>query len=79
MMAQKHQILRIDREVSSPVSTTTFRKLIAFIKSAISKIDVVIIEDYGKGVVTRKMIVQVIRMAKKAKKNRCGRSQRKAF
>jgi len=68
MMAQKHQILRIDREVSSPVSTTTFRKLIAFIKSAISKIDVVIIEDYGKGVVTRKMIVQVIRMAKKAKK-----------
>jgi len=68
MMAQKHQILRIDREVSSPVSTTTFRKLIAYIKFAIPKVDVVIIEDYGKGVVTREMIVQVIRLAKKAKK-----------
>lgn len=68
IMAQKHQMLRIDKEDSAPVNKKVFQKMKQVIAKTIRKVDFVIIEDYGKGVVTKDMVLFVKRAAQKAKK-----------
>lgn len=55
-----HHMLRVDSEDSSPVDSDTISKLAAFVKKAIPEHDVVIISDYGKGLLTAELTEALI-------------------
>jgi rfaE bifunctional protein kinase chain/domain len=62
-----HHMLRIDEEITAPLSPTDERNLLGCIETAIEKRkpDVIIFEDYNKGVLTVQIIEKVIEMANK--------------
>jgi rfaE bifunctional protein kinase chain/domain len=67
VIAHNQQVVRFDREYSEEISVADRKALIKFIKSKLKKVDVVIIEDYGKGVITPILLKEVIKMAREAK------------
>lgn len=62
IIGNKHQLLRIDSEIDTNLTTTESEKLFQRIKKIINskKIDVVIFEDYDKGVITPNLITKVV-------------------
>lgn len=67
VIAHSQQVVRFDREKVHEISRKDLNNILKFIKDAASESDVLIIEDYGKGVVTPKLIKEIIRIAKKQK------------
>lgn len=65
VISQGHHLLRVDEEITTPLSATDERHLIDCIKGILNrqKVDVIIFEDYNKGVLTEKVISTVIDMA----------------
>jgi len=53
--ADRHQVLRIDREVAGPVKKSTEQKLVALL-GRVKPHDIVVISDYAKGCVTKKVV-----------------------
>jgi rfaE bifunctional protein kinase chain/domain len=68
VISQGHHLLRIDEEMSSAISESYEDALIARVAQLINteKIDVIIFEDYNKGVLTKKVIKEVIALANAA-------------
>ncbi|MEZ4800556.1 MAG: PfkB family carbohydrate kinase [Flavobacteriales bacterium] len=62
VIAQGHHIVRIDDEITTPLSSTDERNLLDCIQQIIQrkKVDVIIFEDYNKGVLTPKVISTVL-------------------
>jgi D-beta-D-heptose 7-phosphate kinase/D-beta-D-heptose 1-phosphate adenosyltransferase len=56
IVAQQQQVVRIDRETRDGLDGKLTGSLLAEIKSKISKADAVIVGDYGKGVVTQRLL-----------------------
>ena len=54
------QVLRIDREKIQDISVSTLEKMARFIEDTISDVDVVLISDYGKGLITRELLSRVL-------------------
>lgn len=67
-VAGGHQVLRADHEVQNAISEDTQRTLLDSIKSELDNADAVILSDYGKGVLARKVLNTVIADAKAAGK-----------
>lgn len=68
IIAASQQILRIDRETCREISSVTFDALIRRIKAAIASVDIVLVSDYGKGVVSRPLFTEIVETARKAGK-----------
>ncbi|MFH1996412.1 MAG: D-glycero-beta-D-manno-heptose-7-phosphate kinase [Candidatus Omnitrophota bacterium] len=64
VVAQNQQVVRIDKENLDPLSGTVTAKLVDNVKRVIDQVDAVILEDYGKGVVTPGLLSKVIPLAK---------------
>ena len=62
--AQHQQILRIDKEDTSPINKQTTTKIIEFAKNKIKNIDIIIISDYNKGVVTQELCNDLYQISK---------------
>ena len=62
VIGNKHQVLRVDSEDDAPLSKTENSLLINAITPLINseKIDVVIFQDYDKGVITKELIEEII-------------------
>ncbi len=58
-----HQVLRIDHEDHSSVSPEIEASLLEAILQSVSKVDVVLISDYQKGAVTRRLVKDTIAAA----------------
>lgn len=60
------QLLRVDEEVESEITSNETQQLITLISHIIQhdKIDVIIFEDYNKGLITTKLISKVVELAK---------------
>lgn len=56
IIASNQQVLRIDRETKKEISQKTFNRLAAYMDKAVPEMDLVIISDYDKGLVTREVI-----------------------
>ena len=65
ILCRNHQMLRFDREVSTGISPTLQSKLISTVEKILNdhNIDVVIMQDYNKGVLTPEVIRGVISAA----------------
>lgn len=61
------QMLRVDEEITHPVSTEESNQLVAAINNLLPQMDVVIFEDYDKGVLTAQNIEQIISLANQNK------------
>ena len=62
VIGNKHQVLRVDSENDAPLNSEETNQLIEKITSLLDQhqIDVVIFEDYDKGVITSKLIEEVV-------------------
>ncbi|MCD6311758.1 MAG: D-glycero-beta-D-manno-heptose-7-phosphate kinase [Elusimicrobia bacterium] len=66
IIARKQQVVRVDRE--EKLNDNSSAVLIKKLKKEIAKTDAVIIADYGKGVITKKLLNYLIPAARKLKK-----------
>lgn len=66
IIGNNHQMLRIDKEIEHPISENETSELFKHIKCIIENrnIDVIIFEDYDKGVITPLLINEVVSLAK---------------
>lgn len=65
IISQGHHMLRVDEEITSPLHGTDERNLLDCVKNVLNrqKVDVIVLEDYNKGVLTPKVIETVIAWA----------------
>ena len=68
VVAHHQQVVRIDREKIEGISVEILDKIVAYVKGIIDEMDAIIIEDYGKGVISAKLLKEILRVAKKKKK-----------
>jgi len=65
IIAEHQQVLRIDRETKKELSSQTFKKIIKHAEKIIPDVDVILISDYGKGMINRSMIKSLVQIANK--------------
>lgn len=68
IIAANQHVLRIDRETKEKLSDNTAGFIAAFIEEKIPDVDVVLISDYGKGIITRGLLSGLLSVAKKHRK-----------
>jgi D-beta-D-heptose 7-phosphate kinase/D-beta-D-heptose 1-phosphate adenosyltransferase len=68
VIGNHQQVVRIDRERLNAIPEAILDRLGDFIDSRIKEIDAVIIEDYGKGVITPALIKKAVAAARRFKK-----------
>lgn len=68
IIAEHQQVLRIDRETRKDISKKTFDGVIKQAEKIIPDVDVILISDYGKGMISRELIKKLVQSAKKHSK-----------
>jgi len=68
IIAEHQQVLRIDRETKKGISASAFKNIIKHAEKIIPDVDVVLISDYGKGLINRSMIKTLVQIAHKHNK-----------
>jgi D-beta-D-heptose 7-phosphate kinase/D-beta-D-heptose 1-phosphate adenosyltransferase len=68
IIANHQQVLRIDRETSKEISLQTFKAITGLAEKIIPEVDVVLISDYGKGLITRPLVAAIVEVAKSRNK-----------
>lgn len=68
VIAHHQQVVRVDRELQEPLAESVIRKLLRLIAPVMERMDAVVVEDYGKGVVTRSLLSRVIPLARRLEK-----------
>ena len=61
-----HQMLRVDREVRTPISSRLEAQLLECIRDCLADCDAVLISDYAKGVCTPRLLKAVLEAAREA-------------
>jgi rfaE bifunctional protein kinase chain/domain len=64
MLSSSQQLLRIDRETTKPLNKKDKSSLLDKVVQLIKEVDVVIFEDYDKGVLDKKLINSIVNMAR---------------
>ncbi len=66
VIGNNHQLVRIDEEVENDITASETQQLLMLISYIINhdKIDVIIFEDYNKGLINQKLINKVVELAK---------------
>jgi D-beta-D-heptose 7-phosphate kinase/D-beta-D-heptose 1-phosphate adenosyltransferase len=60
------QVARIDRETTDAIPAAATRRLVRFIEDVLSDVDGVVLEDYGKGLLTRGLLSAAMRRFREA-------------
>jgi len=66
-IASSQQVLRVDQEVDTPLSADLAKQLVDQATKLLSEVDVVVLSDYAKGVVTEQVASAVIAAARAAR------------
>ena len=64
--ADRQQVLRVDEEVTTPVSSAISRQLLAIFDEAVKSVELVIVSDYAKGAIPPSVVQQIIGISKAA-------------
>lgn len=64
IIAEHQQVLRIDRETKKNISSETLASITALAEKIIPEVDVILISDYGKGLITRALITKLVNLAR---------------
>ena len=65
IIAAQQQVLRLDRETKIEISDKTLKAISGSLKKIIPEVDLVLISDYGKGMVTKSLISKITADARK--------------
>lgn len=68
IIAHQQQVVRIDRETTDSLKSSTLRDLARFIDEHLREFDGIILSDYGKGLLTKELIKALIQRAGESKK-----------
>jgi D-beta-D-heptose 7-phosphate kinase/D-beta-D-heptose 1-phosphate adenosyltransferase len=68
VIAHSQQVVRVDREKAADISRAQAQKILQFARKKMEQIDVVVVEDYGKGVIEPQLIGPLLKLAKEFKK-----------
>ena len=63
IIAEHQQVLRIDRETKKEIAPQTFESLIKLANTIIPEVDIILISDYGKGVISHSLVARLISTA----------------
>lgn len=63
VLAANHQVIRVDREDTSPVNENSQHSIIDFVKKNIATFDIILLSDYAKGVLTPLICQEIIKVA----------------
>ncbi|MBN2816911.1 MAG: D-glycero-beta-D-manno-heptose-7-phosphate kinase [Campylobacterales bacterium] len=66
VIAVSQQILRYDKESKNAITSESVEKIVVRLKGVIASYDIVILSDYGKGVLTDELCQEVISLANEA-------------
>jgi len=64
IIAQHQQVVRTDKEFVDNIKSAEAKKILTYIKSNVREISAIVISDYGKGIVTRYLVKQIINLNK---------------
>ncbi len=65
IVAGNQQVVRFDRESRDLISESVLKKVVNYVTSMIVKVDVVVISDYDKGLISAPMLEEIIKIARK--------------
>ncbi len=65
VIAHHQQVVRVDTETAAPLDRRMDEALLASLRAQVPHVDAVIIEDYGKGVITRRLLRELIPLARR--------------
>lgn len=68
IIAQSQQVVRVDKENIDYIEKQTEQRIINFINSRLKEWDVLVISDYGKGLITENLVGEIINLALKYQK-----------
>ena len=68
VIAHHQQVVRVDREQTESLSASVRLRLVDLVRKQLESVDAVIIEDYGKGVMTREFLEDIIPLARAKRK-----------
>lgn len=68
VMTGHHHLVRVDHEVVRPLSPQTEEKVFKKISEKISDCDVILLEDYAKGIFSISLVEKIVTLAKKSGK-----------
>ncbi len=68
IIAHSQQVVRIDKERTESVASQVRKKLISALERFINRADIVIVSDYGKGIITSSTLKGIFSLASKHKK-----------
>jgi D-beta-D-heptose 7-phosphate kinase/D-beta-D-heptose 1-phosphate adenosyltransferase len=68
VIAHHQQVVRVDREHKTPLSPTLIARISRVVREQMDRVDAVIIEDYGKGIITRTLLEEVLPVARRRRK-----------
>jgi D-glycero-beta-D-manno-heptose-7-phosphate kinase len=66
VVARSQQVIRFDQESREALSARSVNKFLRFVEHTIPELDVVVVSDYGKGMLTGPLMKGIMGMAKKA-------------
>ena len=64
VIAGSQQLIRVDSETEAPISASSSQALLAQVKAWLPEVDVILFEDYDKGVLSQGLIQEIISLAK---------------
>jgi len=68
VMSGQHHLVRVDHEIRKNLSLETESKLIHMLEKQIANCDVVVLEDYAKGLLSQSLVERVVEMSRQYKK-----------
>jgi rfaE bifunctional protein kinase chain/domain len=68
VIARHQQVVRVDKEDERPIDDEMVERILEFIRKKAASVDIILIEDYGKGIITPRLLLEVSSIAKKYKK-----------
>lgn len=68
VIAHSQQVVRVDRESKRMIQEPMVERIKDYISSSIGKVDLVVVSDYGKGLITKGLLDEVIPLARKTDK-----------
>ena len=66
VLAVNHQLIRLDREITKPITPKIINSLLLILKKNISKYDVVLLSDYNKGLLADDFIKEIFNICRGA-------------
>lgn len=71
IIAHHQQICRTDREDRSPLTSETQQRVVGFVRRSLRHVDAMVVSDYAKGLLSRPLLQNVLRAARRAKQLVC--------